>query len=255
MQAILQFTAYSVTSTSLVAGDCVTHTSSPALLIDAYVVTVPTYPPYDAFPISEEAVQHQAAQYSSFLDIAYSSFYGIAGLEGCTAIRSLSPLSQAYPAYNGIVATVSATALPSALPSALHSATPTQDPLPVRHVHSTQIIISSVVVPIVGLMMFLLCFIIIRRYRRKRSQAAFTNHPETTSNGQLYVDQKAELEDEVRRKHELEAGGATYEMEGEDVMFEMPTDGNMRMGLASSNRTHELRGAECSKELEVPGNT
>ena len=69
------------------------------------------------------------------------------------------------------------------------------------------------------------------------------------------MDHKAELEDEARRKHELEAGGATYEMEGEDVIFEMPTDGNMRMGLALSNRTHELRGAECSEELEVPGKT
>ena len=76
-----------------------------------------------------------------------------------------------------------------------------------------------------------------------------------TSNTQLYVDQKAELEAEERRKHELEAYSIRYEVEGEDSFFEMPGDGNSRMGLASFNQTHELRGTEHSKELEVPGNS
>ena len=75
-----------------------------------------------------------------------------------------------------------------------------------------------------------------------------------TSNTQLYVDQKAELEDEERRKYELDAGSITYEMKGEDRIFEMPTSNKgTEMRLASLRETHEMRGAEHSQELEVPG--
>ncbi len=79
-------------------------------------------------------------------------------------------------------------------------------------------------------------------------------HPAMTSNVQLYVDQKAELEDEERRKHELDASGITYEMEGEDRIFEIPGGGDTGDRSAQSDRPQELRGAEHSKELEVPGN-
>ena len=68
------------------------------------------------------------------------------------------------------------------------------------------------------------------------------------------MDQKAELEDEERRKHELEAAGIRYEMEGEDKIFEMLGDGNAMAGTAPSDNKQELRGAEHSRELEVPGN-
>ena len=81
-----------------------------------------------------------------------------------------------------------------------------------------------------------------------------TTSPGTTSDVQLYVDQKAELEDEERRRHELDASGIAYEMEGEDRIFEMPGDGDTEIRTAQSDRTQELRGAEHSKELEVPSN-
>ena len=184
--------------------------------------------------------------YSSWLNEAYSSFKEEIGYEGCTAIL---PPSQSWPAYNGLAASTSA----SAASSAIASAVPTKVSVPGRHVHSTQIIIVSVLLPVAGLTIILLCFIIIRRYRRKRSLAAFANDPAMTSDSQLYVDRKAELEAEERRKHELEAGGIMHEVEGEDRVFEMPGEGNMRIGLASSNRVHELRGAEFLRELEVPG--
>ena len=77
---------------------------------------------------------------------------------------------------------------------------------------------------------------------------------EATSDTRIYVDQKAELEDEERRKHELPADGIKYELEAEDRMFEMPGDGDTGTSLASSNGTQELRGLEHSKELEVPCN-
>ena len=269
-QAYLDFMAYSVTSKSTVASNCVIQTSSPVRLIDAYKVPIRIdfYASYAAVvqepagitePRSIEAVQERLwsdAAYSNFLYAAYSSFYAYEGLEGCTA--SVPP-SQFYPTYIGMPASTSATALPSAVPAdasvtALASANPTTDPVPVRHGRSRQIIIVSIVVPIVGLMILLLCFIIIRRYRKKRNLAAFGNDSATTSNMQLYVDRKAELDAEERRKHELEVGEIRHEMEGEDRVFEMPDDGNIRMGLASSRGLQELRGVEHSQELEVPGN-
>ena len=78
------------------------------------------------------------------------------------------------------------------------------------------------------------------------------SQPNTTTDTQLCFDQKAELEDEERRKHELDATGKTYEMEGEDKISEMPSGGNAEMRLASFRETHELRGVEHSQELEAP---
>ncbi len=74
------------------------------------------------------------------------------------------------------------------------------------------------------------------------------------SNVQLYVDRKAELEDQERKRHELDTEGIRYEMDGEGTIFEISGDENTRIGLASFNRSHELRGTEHSQELEVPGN-
>ena len=64
-----------------------------------------------------------------------------------------------------------------------------------------------------------------------------TTSSETTSDVQLYVDQKAELEDEERRKHELDANGIIYEMDGEDRIFEMPGGGDTGVRSAQSDRT------------------
>ncbi len=102
--------------------------------------------------------------------------------------------------------------------------------------------------------MVLSCLAIIRKYRRKRSQAATTNHPEMKSDTLPYVDQKAELEDDERRRHELEAGRNVHEMDGEGTVFEMPGGSNSRMQLASSYNIHELRGPDHSQELEVSRN-
>ena len=78
------------------------------------------------------------------------------------------------------------------------------------------------------------------------------SQPNTTTDTQLYVDRKAELEDDKRRKYELDATGITYEMEGENRILEMSSGGDTEMRLASFRETHELRGVEHSQELEVP---
>ena len=75
-----------------------------------------------------------------------------------------------------------------------------------------------------------------------------------TTDTQFLMIQKAELEDEERRKHELDAISKTYEMEGEDAILEMSSGGDTEVRLASFRETHELRGVEHSQELEVPDN-
>lgn len=202
----------------------------------------------------------ESVSYSSFLDDTYSSFYAKFGYEGCTPV--LQP-SQVLPTYQGrYIYSSSVTALRSATPTGtsatvLPSATSTEDPVPMRHIHSKQIIIISVLLPTGGLTILLLCLIVIRRYRKKRSHATSTNQSGVTSDTQLYVDQKAELEDEERRKQELDGEGVRYEMEGNDrmhEMYEMPGNASTPMELASYNEIHELRGVEHSRELEVPSN-
>lgn len=117
----------------------------------------------------------------------------------------------------------------------------------------TRIIIFSAVMPNIALMI-LLCLIMIRIYRRKRRQAVSIKSPKTTSDVQPYVDQKAELEDGERRKHELDVDMRVYEMEWEDRVFEMSSEEDMRIWATRLDRLQELRGAEHSKELEVPSN-
>ena len=241
--ADLFFTAYSVTTVSSMSGNCVTYAESRTSLDDAYTVPVPRVglllPDFGSITNETQEIIQINKIYTSFLDDAYSSFYGYEGYEGCTA--SIPP-SQYAPNYLGEEAAISATA----------SFTPT--PTPGHLTHHTRTIILSVVLPTLGLMILLLCFIIIRRYRKKRSHSALAVDPKITSDTQLYLDQKAELEDDQRRRHELEAGRTMYEMDGQDTVFEMPGDNNSRMQLASSHRTHELRGPDHTQELEVPGN-
>lgn len=79
------------------------------------------------------------------------------------------------------------------------------------------------------------------------------SQPDMTTDTQFYVDRKAELEDEERRKHELDGAGISYEMEGEDRVFEMRSGRDEEMSLASIRGTQELRGVEHSQELEVLG--
>lgn len=246
------------------AGKCITHTSSPVPLVDEYLVPIPNveYLPAVLLQTISGLLVYTPnyieanAKYSAFLDDAYSSFYDGLGYKGCTAILPPSPI---FPTYIGDLAATSATASPPATPVGISPTTvlstnPPEVSRSVERAKSTRTIIISVIVPTTALVIPLLCFILLRKYRKRRSQVSSTTSPGTTSDVQLYVDQKAELEDEERRRHELDASGIAYEMEGEDRIFEMPGDGDTEIRTAQSDRTQELRGAEHSKELEVPSN-
>ena len=229
----IQFTAYSVTSASLVRGSCVESSGS----------SVPLLNPYNAYWLSldpEITVPNyltSTPSFSAFINSKSSQLNTRLGYEMCTATSQSSPV------------------VPDLFPSssAAHlSATKAESSAFTRHTQITYIIILSVIVPIVGLAIFLLCFITIRRNREKRREAAMTNQPNVISDTQLYFDQKAELGDEERRKHEMDAEGTTHEMDGQDRIFELPGHGGTATTLASLQRVHEMRGAEHSTELEAP---
>lgn len=76
------------------------------------------------------------------------------------------------------------------------------------------------------------------------------DRPSSSDNTQPYLEQKAELDAEEVRKHELEAQQRLFEMAGEDSIREMPT-GQERRRISA---LQELGGTEHSKELEVPSN-
>jgi len=92
-----------------------------------------------------------------------------------------------------------------------------------------------------------------RRARKRRLAAAaitatdVDKQPATTEATQPYLQQKAELEDAERRKHELEAQRIVYEMVGEDAVHEVATGDDRRR----VSTLQELRGTEHSKELEA----
>lgn len=251
MYPYLHFTAYSVTSTSSVKGNCVKHTGSPVPLVDQYIFPVGlVLGSFSGSSYITKDASAMTAEYSFFLDQAYSSLNAVIGYERCTAALPPSPVvpTLLYP----LVVTSSSSA--SATATALDSTTRAKGSVSVRRINTTQIIIVSVTVTTAGLMILLFCFVAIRRYRKKRNQATLVKQPDMTSDTQPYLDQKAELEDEERRKHELSSRGIMYEMEGENRIFEMPSDAGTRTKLTSLQGIHEMRGAEHSKELEVPGN-
>lgn len=58
---------------------------------------------------------------------------------------------------------------------------------------------------------------------------------------QPYLQQKAELEAEERRRHELEAAGIVHELDGEDGVHELSD--------TERKTRQELKGEEFSQEL------
>ena len=283
LEADLQFTAYCITTTISMAGNCITQTDSPVYLINGYIVPIlfdvsapgqTKSASVQTIPESMIAAQESSefiANLSAFLKSPYSSFYDVLGYKGFAATLPPSQTrlkfigrergySAKVPGHkSGQSRSAVSRDLCKKSPEAIaYSAGIRKDsssecPGSVQRAEYTRTVIISVVVPNIALMI-LLSLIVIRIYRDKRGQAASTKPQETTSDMQPDVDQKAELEDEGRRRHELDGSKVIYEMEGEDRRFEMPGNGDTGVRSARSDRIQELRCAEHSKELEIPNN-
>ena len=83
-------------------------------------------------------------------------------------------------------------------------------------------------------------------------------HTGSEEETQPYLQQKAELEAEEKRRLELKAVEVRYEMDGRDDVNEMPgnyarneIDTVVRPQMSSLKERQELRGEECSQELDA----
>ena len=98
-----------------------------------------------------------------------------------------------------------------------------------------------------------------RRRKQNKSRKDTNNSADASGETQPYLQQKAELEAEEKRRLELEAVEVRYEMDGADNITEMPgndirneIDTAAEPEMSSLRKKHELRGEEFSKELEAP---
>ena len=112
----------------------------------------------------------------------------------------------------------------------------------------------AVAIPVALLGLVLLLFLL---YKRRKAQKTLKEEEEDSSSQdkgppheetQPYLQKKAELEAEEKRKHELEAREMRYEMGTEGERYELPAGERDSM----KRTRQELRGEEHSTELEVP---
>ena len=113
-------------------------------------------------------------------------------------------------------------------------------------------IANGVAIPVVLLGLVLLGFLV---YKRRKNQKTLREEDPTSQDigspqedSQPYLQQKAELEAEGKRKHELEAQERRYEIGNEGERYELPVE----EGDLMVRSRQELRGEEHSRELEVP---
>ena len=111
-------------------------------------------------------------------------------------------------------------------------------------------LVVAIVTPIALIVLGLSYICVTRRRRRsnKHNGPAETSPDQAEGEaevGQLYLQQKTELDDEQRR-HEMEAIELRYEMDGADEIPELPGERDIRC-----YDRQELRGEEFSKELDA----
>ena len=232
--------AYSVTSTTSVAGAC-DSVLGTSIKIDS------------GFRLSQTGTTVGENQQSTALISLISSL----GLTGCSPSVS-STIQSSDISTETSVSSITSPALPllsspSSL-SSLSSPTTSSSPSasfahPVSHgLNKQDKIAVGLVVPVAVIASLLVTLISWRRYRTRR-QAETNNNTKLPEDAQPYLQQKPELGAEERRTYEREAQEVRYEMQGEDTIHELGPEGDIR-GIS---RRQELQGPEHSKELEVPG--
>ena len=226
------FTAYSITSEYSSNNTCVT-TSGPAISV---------LPPFSVLrPASVPASEFQTTAEVSFIDhLGFASCSGSGELVASTALINgslpIGPLTSAIAA--STETTIPGNATGPTLPSSRHYSLDSQARIGI-----------GVGIPAAVVTIFLLALLSWRRARKNKKANVLKGEDTVPEDNQPYLQQKAELEAEEKRKHELEAEERRYELDGESRIHEM-LDVDSR-GLSSHTR-QELRGEEFSRELEVP---
>ncbi|KAL9628382.1 MAG: hypothetical protein Q9164_007298 [Protoblastenia rupestris] len=86
-------------------------------------------------------------------------------------------------------------------------------------------------------------------YKKHVALGQTANAFSVAKDGQPYLQQKAELEDEARRKHELEAQAKMYELNGDDTLHESSAVVGEHALSKGTEARQELKGEEHAQEL------
>ena len=238
-------TAYSITSVYLSNGVCITTSGVPMMLLNPYTITSSTTVPSLDFPA------YAASEFVDFLGFS-------------TCVGSGKEL---FPTSINQVTNISVTPAPSAslrvgansTSPTLHSSNATKQTVTPRLDEPTKI---GIGVGVSFAALFLISLVgFLWRKRRLRSAAITAeeqgdteDRQEGTSasrgNSQPYLQQRAELEAEERRGHELEGRQKIHELDGRTEMIEIPA-GIHEHQLAIMRSRQELRGGEHSEELDT----
>ena len=250
-------TAYSITSVYMSNGVCITTSGVPIMLPEAYTITSPTGVSSPQFP-----------------EYAASKFVDLLGFSTCVGVGKNvlpTPLSEvtngsAIPLVE--VTKISVTPAPStSLPvgansttsPTLHSSNATKPIVTPRLDQRTKI--GSYVAAFFAALILSLLVAFIWHKRRLRSAAITAEKQGDTEmkqegtsasegDNQIYLQQKAELEAEERRRHELEGRQRIYELDGQTGIIEIPA-GTHEHNLAVTRSRQELTGGEHSQELDT----
>ncbi|KAL9629059.1 MAG: hypothetical protein Q9164_007038 [Protoblastenia rupestris] len=214
------FTAYSITSVYLSSGTCITDSYEKTLTSPFSAVKPASYLPPDYPQVAEFAFQ-------SYLGFETCNDLGVVPVEDAT---SISPT----------------TSPPSSTPSTAEPHSTDKRPAFQR---SGKIGI-GIGVPTILILFCLLVLYFWRSFRKKHVALGQTaNAFLVAKDGQPYLQEKAELEDEARRKHELEAQARVYELNGDDTLHEISAVGGEHAYSNGTEARQELRGAEHAQEL------
>lgn len=241
-RSYIVMTAYSITIAYLTEGVCVTTSGPPIELPTPYSIAVAT-------SADSQLVYAMAA--SSFIDAL--GFTSCAGGGEEVAPTVLIPMNgtpqtippQAIPTSSPILLTtsVATTSLPPPLETATADSTPSR---PTRQVK----ISIGIAVPVIAIFLSSIAYLLWRRFRKNKKPHTRKEEESSTQDEQPYLQRKAELEAEEKRKYELDAQQRRYELDGaSNIIHEIPV-GTREQGMLSLGNRHELRGEEHSKELE-----
>ena len=251
-ESIVFFTAYSITSDYGSDGLCIKTTGSPIHISPELSITKPADANSTAFASSVTSLFHDYLGFATCggnnnsVEIVATALVQIANFTS-------TPLSTttADPFPSTTLAS-SASNITSSSPTTSSAAENISSGFTTKDKAAT-----GVVIPVVAIISLLLGILLYLRRRRKRSESGKDTHgPEEET--QPYLQQKAELEAEEKRRLELEAVEVRYEMDGRDNVNEMPgndveheIDTVVRPQMSSLNERQELRGEECSRELDA----
>lgn len=242
----LLFSTYSGSRTYITNRICATDLGLTATQTSTAPFSVTSPPAADEKTLGPEAL----TSYVSFLNLTTCTASLIPKNE--TELQSFfQPLTAADSIGFPALATFSqpSSLISAASPTQSHNASsPSVAPAELETKYK---VVIGVIVPITFIALTLTCILTWRRFQKRKvvaSGIAAMISTESSQDAQPYLQQKAELEAEERRRHELEAEERQFEVDGTNEIHEMITEGATRRISA----LQELRGPEHSQELEVP---